>query len=173
MGWRELCRGRRHVFGQVLVELGGRVVAYDALRHPGAVAVLAVDRDGRVLVERQFRPAVGGWVLEIPAGTLEPGEDPAETARRELVEETGYEPERLCHVASFHPSPGTSSEVIHIYRAYGLRYVGARPEEDELIETLWMEPERLLEEQLRGTGDSKTLIAVLLLLTGRAECRQP
>ncbi len=167
LGFRELCRGRRHVFGQVLVDLGGRVVGFDVLRHPGAVAVLALDERGRVLVERQYRPAVGGWVLEIPAGTLEPGEEPLEAARRELLEETGYEASRLCHMASFYPSPGVSSEVIHVYLAEGLSYRGQRLEEDEVIEVLWMEPRELLERQLEGVADAKTLIALLLYLSGR------
>jgi len=161
IGRRVLCRGRRMVFGQVLADLGGREVWFDALLHGGAVAVLAVE-GGRVLLERQFRPVIGEWIYEIPAGTIEEGEEPVETARRELVEETGYEPARLTHLLTIYPSPGTSTERIHVFLAEDLRYRGARLEEDEAIETLWVPLSEALEMIRRGDiRDAKTIVALL------------
>ena len=163
LGFRELCRGRRFVFGQVEAVIHGRRQVYDTLRHPGAVAVVAVDEAGRVLLERQYRPSVGEWLYEIPAGTLEPGESPEETARRELVEETGYEPGWLRLLARFYTSPGISTEEMYIYAAGDLRKTEARPEEDELIETLWVPMDEALEMIKRGEiRDGKTVAGLLL-----------
>lgn len=163
LGFRELCRGRRFAFGQVEAIIRGRRQVYDTLRHPGAVAVVAVDGAGRVLLERQYRPSVGEWLYEIPAGTLEPGESPEETARRELVEETGYEPGWLRLLARFYTSPGISTEEMYIYAAGDLRKTEARPEEDELIETLWVPMDEALEMIKRGEiRDGKTVAGLLL-----------
>jgi len=155
------CRGRRFELAVVEAEAAGRRVRRDVLLHPGAVAVLAVE-DGRVLLERQYRVPVGGWLYEIPAGTREPGEEPAETARRELVEETGYEPGELVELFRFYPSPGVSTEEITVFLARRLRYVGARPEPDEAIETLWVGLDEALEMVERGViRDGKTIAALL------------
>lgn len=163
LGFRELCRGRRFSFGQVEALVNGQRRLFDTFQHPGAVAVVAVDERGRVLMERQYRPSVGEWLYEIPAGTLEPGEEPEETARRELVEETGYEPGGLRPLARFYSSPGVSTEMLYIYAAGGLREVGARPEEDEVIEVRWVPLEEALEMIKRGEiRDCKTLAGLLL-----------
>ena len=157
----EECRGKRFTLAKVEAVVAGRRLVRDVLLHPGAVAVLAVE-GGRVLLERQYRVPVGEWVYEIPAGTMEPGEEPEETARRELVEETGYEASRLRRLLEFYPSPGVSSEKIVLFLAEGLRYVGARPEPDELIETMWVPLPRALEMARSGEiRDAKTLIALL------------
>jgi ADP-ribose pyrophosphatase len=157
----EECRGKRFRLARVEAVAGGRRVVRDVLLHPGAVAVLAVE-NGRVLLERQYRVPVGGWIYEIPAGTIEPGEEPAETARRELREETGYEAEKLTHLMTIYPSPGVSTERIHIYLAEGLRMVGASPEPDEVIETLWVPLEEAVEMVRRGEiADAKTVAALL------------
>jgi len=161
--WRILgeCRGKRFTLARVEAEVDGRRITRDVLLHPGAVAVLAVD-SGRVLLERQYRVPVGGWIYEIPAGTREPGESPEETARRELVEETGYEPLELTELFRFYPSPGVSTEEIHVFLAERLRYVGARPEPDEAIETLWVGLDEALEMVRDGRiRDGKTIAALL------------
>ncbi len=162
LGVRSVCSGRRFRLGQVEALVRGRRVVLDALLHPGAVAVVAVD-GGRVLLERQFRPVVGEWLYELPAGTLEPGESPEEAARRELVEETGYRASRLWRLASFYPSPGVSTEVITVFVAEGLEYVGARPEEDEVIETVWLGLDEALGMVVDGRiRDAKTIIGLML-----------
>lgn len=158
---RVLCRGRRMVFGQVLADLDGREVWFDALLHGGAVAILVVE-DDRVLLEKQFRPVVGEWVYEIPAGTIEEGEEPVETARRELVEETGYEPRELVLLTTLYPSPGTSTEKIYIFLARGLVEREKRLEHDELIETMWIPLNEALDLVRRGEiRDAKTIVALL------------
>jgi ADP-ribose pyrophosphatase len=145
----------------VIAHIRGREVAFDALLHGGAVVILPVNEKGELLLEKQFRPVVGEWLIEAPAGTIEEGEDPKETARRELVEETGYEPGELVYMTTIYPSPGTSTEHIHVYLARNLRFVGARPEHDELIETMWVSLPRALEMIRNGEiKDAKTIIAI-------------
>ncbi len=162
LGEKVLCQGRKLALGQVVAEIRGRRVVFDALLHPGAVAILAVDEKGRVLLERQFRPIIGEWIYEVPAGTIEEGENPRETVRRELVEETGYEPGAIEHLVTMYTSPGTSKEKLHIYLAKDLRYRGARPEQDELIETLWIPLDEALEMIKKGEiKDAKTIVALL------------
>ena len=98
----------------------GPVVNREVVRHPGAVAIVAVTPDQRLVMVRQYRYAAGRFLLEIPAGTLEPGEDPEDTARRELREETGYSAKNLRPLGSFFSAPGFCDEVIHLFRAEGL-----------------------------------------------------
>ncbi len=129
--------------------------------HPGSSAVVAVLGRGIILVE-QFRETVGARLLEIPAGTLEDGESPEECARRELVEETGYEPESLQWLYSFFPSPGTSDEQIHIYFAGSVRRVG---EPEEGIRVIVMEVSDVVRLVRNGAiKDGKTVIGVLMAL---------
>jgi ADP-ribose pyrophosphatase len=89
----------------------------EVVRHPGAVVVLPLLADGRVCLIENYRVAVGQTLWELPAGTLEPNEDPAETARRELAEETGYRAGRIEHLLSFYTSPGVLDERMHLYLA--------------------------------------------------------
>ena len=101
--------------------------------HPGAIALVPLLPDGRVIFVRQWRHAAGQALLEIPAGTREQGEEPIATAARELTEETGYTADRLIPLGSFFTAPGFCTEVIHCYLALGLTAGAARPEEDEGI----------------------------------------
>lgn len=98
----------------------GPVVRREVVRHPGAVAIVAVTPDRKLVMVRQYRYAAGRFLLEIPAGTLEPGEEPEETARRELREETGYTASALRPMGSFFSAPGFCDEVIHLFQAEGL-----------------------------------------------------
>ncbi len=157
-------RGRKFTLVKRAREVGGRVVWGEYLVHPGAVAVLAL-ADGEVLLVRQFRGAIGAWTLEIPAGTLEPGEDPAEAAVREMVEETGYKPLRLEPLIEFYPTPGVSNELIKIYYTDALEHVGiqGRDPGEEDMEIVKLPPARALEMIDAGEiKDSKTVIAVLV-----------
>lgn len=148
---------------------GERVFRREVVEHPGAVAVLPFLDDGKVLLIRQFRYAVGEVLLEIPAGTLEKGEDPPECARRELIEETGYEAGVLELLFSCFLAPGYSTERIHIFVASKLRKVGSRPEIDEEIE---LEPADLqTAEVMIGDGrivDAKTISAISYYLLSRS-----
>jgi len=94
--------------------------AREIVRHPGAVTILPLLDDGRVVFVDNYRASVRQRLLELPAGTLEPGEDPAETARRELAEETGYRPGRIEHLLTFYMSPGILDEKMVLYLATSL-----------------------------------------------------
>ncbi|MEL9991397.1 MAG: NUDIX hydrolase [Thermoproteus sp.] len=156
-------RARKFVLVRRARQVGGRLVWGEYLVHPGAVAVLAV-RDGRAVLVRQFRPAIGAWTLEIPAGTLEPGEDPIAAAEREMVEETGYRPLALRLLLEFYPSPGVSNELIRIYYADRLQYVGVgeRDPGEVDMEVVEVEPREVFALIEKGeVKDSKTIIAFL------------
>lgn len=98
----------------------GRIVHWEKVEHPGAVGIVPVLPDEKIVMVRQYRNATNMVILEIPAGKLSPGEDPDECARRELIEETGYRPGELVKMAEFYNSPGYSDEYFHIYMAKGL-----------------------------------------------------
>lgn len=142
----------------------GREQSLDVIEHPGAVGIAAQDERGRLLLVRQYRHALGRWMLEIPAGRLEPGEVPAETARRELEEETGLSAERWRELRAIVPAPGFCSERVVLFHAQGLREVpgGGRPADpDEEFELEWRRPEDVLAGEV---DDAKTLVAAALLL---------
>lgn len=133
------------------------------VRHPGAVAIVAVLDDGRICLVKNFRPAVGRELIEVPAGTLEPGEDPAETARRELAEETGYVAGRMEPLHTFWMSPGILDEKMHVFVAGDLREDKPRREANEEIDNLvisWNEALRLIDTG--AIRDAKTLAALLV-----------
>jgi len=166
VGEETLCRGKRFSLKRVLVSYGGRVFDRDVLDHPGSVAILPLHADGRVVLLRQWRPGCRCWLLEVPAGTLEPGEEPDHAARRELEEETGYTPEELVKLGVVYPTPGTSTEAMHLYVARGLRRGTPHPEEDEVIRVVEMPFENLYEMVLRGEViDAKTALLALLART--------
>ncbi len=164
---RLLHKGRSFSFRTDEVELpNGRRAVRDVVEHPGAVAIIPVLEDGRLVLVRQYRYAAGKVLLEIPAGTLDPGEDPLECAVRELREETGYAASSWEGLLSCYMAPGYSSEVIHFYVAEGLAMVGGNPEEDEDISTEILsfdEALSMIEEN--SIEDAKTIIGVLAYLT--------
>src|SRR5919198_2984612 len=114
----------------------GKVSTREIVRHPGAVGIVAIDASDQVLLVRQFRKAVERTVLQIPAGLLEPGEDPAACALRELAEETSCTAQHVERLAGFYPSPGFCTEYVHVYLATGLRDDGRQPDDDEIIEVV-------------------------------------
>ncbi len=133
------------------------------IRHPGAVLIVAQRADGHLLLVRQFRYALGRTVLEMPAGRIEPGEDLETCARRELVEETGFEARDWQHLGTIHPCLGYSDERIEIFLARGLTEVGARPDEDEFLQILSMDLDALDHAARAGEiTDAKTLCALFL-----------
>ena len=108
----------------------GAAAEREWIEHPGAVAVIAVTDAGELLMERQFRYALGRDMFEIPAGKIDPGEDPLETGRRELQEETGYTAAERTHVATIHLAIGYSNERIEIYLAKGLEHAQAKLDDE-------------------------------------------
>ena len=141
----------------------GRRYKREVVVHPGAVVVLGLLDDGRVLLIRNRRYAVGETLLELPAGTLEKHEDPMNCAGRELLEETGYLARRLKPIGTYYTSPGILSEKMYAYAAYDLQEQKSALEEGEEIE---LEPTPF-EEALRMTGDGRIqdgkTIATLLM----------
>ncbi len=118
------------------VELpNGRVTGRDLVRHPGAAAVVALTETGKIVLVRQYRTAIDRVTVEIPAGKLDPGEDPLDCAKRELLEETGFSAGRIQYLTTIATTPGFCDEVIHIYMATGLTFSGANPDDDEFVET--------------------------------------
>ena len=146
----------------------GQVAKREIIKHPGAVAVIAVTDEGKLVLVEQYRKALERSIVEIPAGKLEPGEEPAMTARRELEEETGYGAHSLTYLQTFATSPGFADEIIHLYVAKDLYIIDnkAALDEDEFVELL----EVSLEEAQSMVGDrrifdAKTAFAVLWLAT--------
>ena len=143
----------------------------EIVRHAGAVAIAAVDSDGSLVCVRQYRQAIGEWLVEVPAGRLEPDEEPEAAARRELEEETGYRAGRWSTLATFWPAPGFCSERMHLFLAQDLEPAGSSRrahDEDEELEVVRRAPATLFRE----SRDAKTLVAAALLLLD-SEREQP
>ncbi len=152
------------------VDINGHVVVRDVLRHPGAVAVAAVDEQGRVLLIRQYRHPAQAYMWELPAGLLDQlGEDLLECARRELVEEAGVTAEEWSTLMTLALSPGGTSERITVFLATGLTVdPGSRPytgeaEERELPQ-LWVTLPDAVESCLDGSITNATAVAAILAL---------
>ncbi len=126
--------------------------------------------DGRVVLVRQWRAAVSAWVLEAPAGRVEPGESPEQAALRELEEETGLRARRLERAYSAYVSPGYSDEVQHAFIAYSLERSRQALEEDEVLNLVYVRPEEYLASVTQGVADAKTVALVsYYLVRNRAE----
>jgi ADP-ribose pyrophosphatase len=145
---------------------------YFTVRHPGAVAVVAVDEKDRVLMVRQHRQAVDANLLELPAGKLDSGEDPEVCARRELEEETGYVCDELELLVSYYTSPGFTDERVSVFVGRALRRVAEPPGADggEPISIDWLDKDEALAAILGGRiVDGKTIVGLALLeLSDRA-----
>ena len=141
----------------------GREAAREVIRHPGAAVVLPFLPDGRIVLVEVFRHAAGGWMVECPAGTLEPGEAPGACAARELEEETGWRAASLRPLASWYPSPGLLDETMHLFRAEGLERSAVSPQEDEFVEPLSVTALEAASMVRDGRiRDGKTLLALFL-----------
>lgn len=161
---------RRTVFAGRVLDVGeevhtlpnGRVSTFEIIRHPGGAAVLPVCADGRVLLIRQYRPALGVMLWEVPAGRLEPGESAEECVHRELAEEAGLAAGRLVPLGGLWSSAGFCDEYIALFAAFELTAVPAAPEPDEIIEPVWMPLDEALALLRRGQlCDAKTQLALL------------
>ncbi len=140
---------------------GGTLVK-EIIQHPGAVAILPILDDGRVCLIHNERIAVDDTLVELPAGTIEPGEDPADCAVRELAEETGYTANNFEHLHDFWMSPGILRERMHLFLATGLTAGPARLEADETIQTLLVPWDEAIELIANGRiQDAKTLVGLL------------
>ena len=146
----------------------GRELTRDVIRHNGSVVILAVDdaknkRDPMIVMERQYRHAAREFLLEVPAGKMEEGEDALAAAKRELLEETGFKAKRWRKMIRYFASPGFLGEFMQVFLAEGLTLGDAQPEYDEQIEIEMMPLSRLLKMMDEGKiHDGKTLISVML-----------
>ena len=148
-----------------IAEVNGKEAWREVVHHPGASAVVAIDEDNRIIMEKQFRYALNDYLLEIPAGKLDAGEDPLVCAKRELEEETGIIASEWISLGTIATSPGFCNEVIHLYVAKGLSKGEIHWDEDEYVEVERYTMDELLqcikEETIK---DSKTLSALLLAM---------
>jgi ADP-ribose pyrophosphatase len=148
-------------------EPGGVRARRDVIHHTGSVVVLTVDESGsspRVLLERQYRHAANDFLWELPAGRIDPGENPLHAAKRELLEETGYTARNWRRIFNFYASPGFVAETMSVYLATGLKAGPAHPEADEVIHKRMVPLSTALSMVLKGTiRDAKTISSVLWL----------
>lgn len=163
-----LAKGSRFDFEQITVRKpGGAEFRREFIRHPGAVVVVPLleepGLEPRIAFVRNARWAIGRYLLELPAGTLEPGEAPELCAGRELVEETGYRADRIISLASFYTSPGLSDELMWAFVATGLTHVGQQLEADEDLSVELIPARRVGSLMESGElADGKSLAALLL-----------
>lgn len=146
----------------------GRQATREVVQHPGAVTVVACPTPDRILLVSQFRYAIGRMSLELPAGKLEPGEEPAAAALRELAEETGWRAESCRLIGQFYSTPGFSDERMYLFEAKGLQTGAQSPDDDEWIECMecsTTEAQELL--QSGGIVDAKTWVGLLWWLGRR------
>ncbi|MEY6431741.1 NUDIX hydrolase [Thioalkalicoccus limnaeus] len=161
---------RRSVFRGRVVDVGvetvrlpnGQSVSLEIIRHPGGAAVVALDGEQRVCLLRQYRHAAGGWLWELPAGQIDPGERPRATAQRELAEEAGLVARDWTELGPVHSSPGVFTEIIHLYLARDLRELPVAHGADEVIEVHWYPFAEVLEWCVTSViTDAKTAIGLM------------
>lgn len=146
---------------QWITQPDGRASLVETARHPGGAVALPLAADGQLLLLRQFRPCLGGWLWEAPAGKLDPGESPEATARRELAEEAGLEATNWQGLGRLVTAPGFSDEVLHLFLARELTEVAPNPEEDEHMERHWLDLDQALAMADSGEiNDAKTVAAL-------------
>jgi len=151
----------------------GGVATREYVVHPGAVLIVPVLADGRLVVERQYRYPVGQVFIEFPAGKLDPGEAELATARRELAEEAGYAAAKWTPLGRIHSVVGYSDEAIDFYVAEELTHVGAKLDAGEFLEVFTMSLDEILAALDRGEITDAKTVAALLLYTRRVKSSPP
>ncbi len=145
----------------------GATIDLEMVRHPGAAAIVPFKDDRTVVLIRQFRHAAGGFIYEIPAGKLHPGEDPKSCAARELEEEIGYTAGDLELIASIFTAPGFTDEVIHIYKASRLAKGKQQLDRDEILDVVEVSLEKAVAMIGDGTiRDAKTIVGLQSVFIG-------
>ncbi len=151
----------------------GATIELEVIRHQGAAAAVPLTDDGSVLLIRQYRHAAGGYIYEIPAGKIDPGEDPLACAAREVEEEIGRRASSLVPMLSFFSTPGFTDEVIYLYLATGLTAGTQKLERDEVLDVVEMPLEEAIRRIADGTiRDAKTIIGLQAAYLARGP-RQP
>ena len=151
-----------HVVRDTALLPNGKEATREVVLHPGAVAVVPLDRDGCVYMEKQYRYPMEHVIDEIPAGKMDPGENPDEAARRELAEETGLRAGKWTYLGLFYPSPAILGEKIHLYLAEELEEGDTDPDEDEFLEVERVPFDEMVRRVTAGEiPDGKTQCAIL------------
>lgn len=162
---------RKNVYQGALVQLdidsivlpNGEPMDLEIVRHPGGAAVVAIDHRQQVCLLRQYRHASGGWLWELPAGKLDPGEAPEVTARRELREEAGLDAGHWERLGETIVTPGFCDETVHLFLARDLDRVSTQQELHEVIEIHWLDFDKALGQVYDGTlRDAKTMLGLAL-----------
>ena len=159
----KLYKGKLFELNAYYMQVEHRKVRREVIEHPGAAAMLAFDEKGKVLLVKQHR-FPHGYILEIPAGTLEKGEKPIDCAYREIIEETGYKAKKMTKLVSYFPSVGYNKEEIHIFVASGTKKkFDLKLDNDEFITVVKMDIKKLIGMIKAGKIiDSKTICAVMI-----------
>lgn len=165
LGSQELFKGRLlHAFRDTVSLPDGKESTREYVVHPGAVVVVPMLDDGRLVLERQFRYPVGQVMIEFPAGKLDPGEDVFTCAQRELLEETGYTATEWARAGVLHPVISYSTEFIEVWFARGLSQGRANLDQGEFLEVFTATPGEIMQWSRDGTiTDAKTLVCALWL----------
>jgi len=143
----------------------GRERSYDLVEHGDSVTIVPVDANGQIYFVTQHRVGAGALLLELPAGVLEQGEDPLESARREIREEIGMDAHEMIPLGGFYLAPGYSDEYMTIFLATGLFPAPLEPDEDEFLNLITMSVDTVYQKALAGEfQDGKTLAALLLAM---------
>lgn len=151
-----------HVRRDVVRLPDGAEATREYIVHPGAVTIIPVLDSGALVMERQYRYPLGRELVELPAGKIDPGESTLETARRELLEETGYTARSWARVATIHPLCGYTNEMIELWLARGLRHEGRRLDHGEFLETFTLALADAVEwVRIGRITDAKTIVGVL------------
>lgn len=161
---REVFRGRIiRVVNRDFRLPNGRRSTFNIVVHPGAVAILPVFENGDVVLLKQFRPSVAEELFEIPAGTLERGETPLATAKREIMEETGYRARHWTKLGEFYTAPGFCTELMHLYAARGLTPASAEADADEVLRPVRVPMRRAIALVRRGRiRDAKSIAGLMM-----------
>jgi ADP-ribose pyrophosphatase len=179
MNYEEKTVSEKHIYKGNIINVDnltvtlpdGRQSTRDIVRHPGASVIVPLNEKGEVYMVRQFRKPIDTVTLEIPAGKLDPGEDPLVCAKRELKEETGLDAKEIRHLVSIHSTPGFSNEVLHLYSATGLSEGESCADEDEFISTERYPVADLIDMILSGKiTDAKSIIGILLITFFKQIC---
>jgi ADP-ribose pyrophosphatase len=173
-GRKQIYRGRVVSLNLETVTLpNGATIELEVVRHQGAAAAVPLTDDGNVLLIRQYRHAAGGYIYEIPAGKIDPGENPRDCAAREVEEEIGRRASSIAPMLSFFTTPGFTDEVIHLFLATGLTPGTQSLEHDEVLEVVEMPLEQAMQGVADGTiRDAKTIIGLQAAYLARGP-RQP
>jgi ADP-ribose pyrophosphatase len=135
----------------------------ETVLHPGSVVIVPLLDNSKIVFVRQYRRAIGKYILELPAGTRSEKENPRNCAARELAEETGFKSKKLSLLGQFYSAPGISSEKMTFYLAEGLQYIGSNPEPNEILNPVIITMEAALDKIKKGhIKDAKSIIGLIL-----------